>query len=46
MKPIRGTRPSEVEFVPTDKLDDLSINPSMRLRIDHWLEGRPQPYIG
>ena len=37
---------SEVEFVPIDRLDDLSINPSMRLRIDHWLERRPQPYIG
>ena len=37
---------SEVEFVPIDKLGALNINPSMRLRIDHWLENRPQPYIG
>lgn len=37
---------NEVGFVPLHRLDDLNIHPSMRLRIDHWLEHRPQPYIG
>lgn len=37
---------SEVGFVPLDRLDELNIHPSMRLRIDHWREHRPQPYIG
>lgn len=37
---------SEVKFVPIDRLDELMINPSMRLRIDHWLEHREKPYIG
>ncbi len=37
---------SEVEFVPVDRLGELTINPSMRLRIDHWLEQREKPYIG
>jgi 8-oxo-dGTP pyrophosphatase MutT (NUDIX family) len=37
---------SEVEFVPVERLDELTINPSMRLRIDHWLERREEPYIG
>ena len=37
---------SEVGFVPLVQLDDLDIHPSMRLRIDHWREQRPQPYIG
>jgi len=37
---------SEVEFVPVDRLDQLTINPSMRLRINHWLEHRDKPYIG
>jgi ADP-ribose pyrophosphatase YjhB (NUDIX family) len=36
----------EVMFVPPARLDDLTIHPSMRLRIDHYLEGREQPYIG
>ncbi|MCF2531316.1 NUDIX hydrolase [Yinghuangia soli] len=36
----------EVEFVAVDRLDTLSIHPSMRMRIDHYLEGRTEPYIG
>jgi len=43
----------EVNGAPTvtwmctpDQLDALSIHPSMRLRIDHYLEKRSQPYIG
>lgn len=37
---------SEVEFVNLSRLGDLNIHPSMRLRIDHWLERRSEPYIG
>ena len=37
---------SEVEFVPLERLDDLDIHQSMRLRIDHWRENRAEPYIG
>jgi hypothetical protein len=37
---------SEVSFVAFERLDDLNIHPSMRLRIDHYLEHRPSPYIG
>ena len=37
---------SEVGFVPLERLDELNIHPSMRLRIDHWREHRPEPYIG
>jgi hypothetical protein len=37
---------SEVRFVAAENLDTLRIHPSMRLRIDHYLEGRPEPYIG
>jgi ADP-ribose pyrophosphatase YjhB (NUDIX family) len=37
---------SEVQFVATDRLDTLSIHPSMRLRIDHYLQRRSAPYIG
>lgn len=37
---------SEVLFVPVSELDSLNIHPSMRLRIDHGLADRSQPYIG
>jgi ADP-ribose pyrophosphatase YjhB (NUDIX family) len=36
----------EVRFVDPADLDALSIHPSMRLRIDHYLEHRSSPYIG
>ncbi|WP_037568547.1 NUDIX hydrolase [Phaeacidiphilus oryzae] len=36
----------EVAFVHPDKLDQLNIHPSMRLRIEHGLTRRDHPYIG
>lgn len=36
----------EVQFIPPDALEDLPIHPSMRLRIDHGLTERTEPYIG
>jgi ADP-ribose pyrophosphatase YjhB (NUDIX family) len=36
----------EVAFVAPSDLDRLIIHPSMRLRIEHYLERRPVPYIG
>ncbi|MBW1598997.1 NUDIX hydrolase [Streptomyces sp. JJ38] len=36
----------EVAFVAPDKLDELTIHPSMRLRIDRGLSGTAEPYIG
>jgi ADP-ribose pyrophosphatase YjhB (NUDIX family) len=36
----------EVKFVSRRDLDCLNIHPSMRLRIQHYLEGRTEPYIG
>jgi ADP-ribose pyrophosphatase YjhB (NUDIX family) len=36
----------EVAFVAPDRLDELNIHPSMRMRINHGIEGRAQPYIG
>lgn len=37
---------SEVRFVPVSDLGSLDIHPSMRLRIEHGLADRAQPYIG
>jgi ADP-ribose pyrophosphatase YjhB (NUDIX family) len=37
---------SEVEFVDPRQLGRLRIHPSMRKRIDRYLQGRPKPYLG
>lgn len=37
---------SEARWVDQVALDQLPIHPSMRLRIDHGYERRPEPYIG
>jgi hypothetical protein len=37
---------SEVRFVSPGAISELSIHPSIRLRIQHYLEDRPEPYIG
>jgi 8-oxo-dGTP pyrophosphatase MutT (NUDIX family) len=36
----------EVGFVDPGALARLNVHPSMRLRIEHYLERRPAPYIG
>ncbi|WP_406304978.1 NUDIX domain-containing protein [Streptomyces sp. NBC_00885] len=36
----------EVAFVRPDRLDELNIHPSMRMRIDRGLSGEAEPYIG
>jgi 8-oxo-dGTP pyrophosphatase MutT (NUDIX family) len=41
-----GTETKQVTWVPVDQLDQLRIHPSMRLRIDHYLEDRSAPFIG
>ncbi|WP_181763697.1 NUDIX hydrolase [Streptomyces albidus (ex Kaewkla and Franco 2022)] len=36
----------EVRWVSPSDLDDLNVHPSMRLRIQHGLAGRAEPYVG
>ena len=45
-EPRTSSESKEVAFVAPSKLDELNIHPSMRMRIDHGLAGRPAPYIG
>lgn len=45
-QPTPSDESSEVRWVGRDELDDLTIHPSMRLRIDHGFQNRQQPYIG
>jgi ADP-ribose pyrophosphatase YjhB (NUDIX family) len=37
---------NEVRFVAPESLDTLRIHPSMRRRISHYMEHRPEPYVG
>ena len=41
----RGDESTEVGFFAPDELDDLNIQPSIRLRLQHYLENRTQPAI-
>ncbi|WP_435054798.1 NUDIX hydrolase [Micromonospora aurantiaca (nom. illeg.)] len=45
-QPTPSDESSQVRWVSHDELDDLTIHPSMRLRIDNGFENRQQPYIG
>lgn len=45
-QPTTSDESSEVRWVTHGELDELTIHPSMRLRIDHGFENRQQPYIG
>jgi ADP-ribose pyrophosphatase YjhB (NUDIX family) len=45
-RPTTSNESSEVRWIRRGELDALSIHPSMRLRIDHGYERRPEPYIG
>jgi ADP-ribose pyrophosphatase YjhB (NUDIX family) len=42
----RSSESKEVAWVPTERISDLDMHPSMRLRIQHYLEHRPKPFIG
>ena len=44
--PAVSEESTEVRWVNPAELDSLAIHPSMRLRIDHGFEYRPEPYIG
>lgn len=37
---------TEVRFVPVGELDVLPAHPTQRLRLRHFLERRPAPYLG
>ncbi len=50
-RPIDGqltpsSESKQVHWVEPDRLGMLNIHPSVRLRIEHGLQRRPQPYLG
>lgn len=42
----RDSESQELRWVAPEDLEKLSIHPSMRKRIDHFLEGGTKPYLG
>jgi ADP-ribose pyrophosphatase YjhB (NUDIX family) len=44
--PTPSSESSEVRWVPAGELDRFTMQPSMRQRVAHFLEGRDRPYIG
>ncbi len=37
---------SEVRFVAADEISEYRMHPSIRLRLQHYLDSRAEPYIG
>ena len=44
--PTRSCESVDVRWIDHNEVNPLSINPSMRLRIEHGFQHRPEPYIG
>jgi ADP-ribose pyrophosphatase YjhB (NUDIX family) len=44
--PTPSDESSEVRWVPREALGGYTMDRSMRLRLDHFLEGRTGPYLG
>lgn len=44
--PRASSESREVRFVAPDDLNNLDMHPTQRLRIDHYLQDRPTPYLG
>ncbi|GAA0264746.1 NUDIX domain-containing protein [Cryptosporangium japonicum] len=45
-EPTTSSESREVHWVKPDDVDALTMDRSMRLRISHYLEQRPTPYLG
>jgi 8-oxo-dGTP pyrophosphatase MutT (NUDIX family) len=44
--PTPSSESREVVWVPRERLADLRMDRSMRLRIEHYLSGRTEPHLG
>ena len=45
-EPTPSDESSQVRWVTREELADYPMDRSMRLRVDHFLAGRPSPYLG
>ena len=44
--PTTSSETRDVEWVPRSKVDALTMDRSMRLRVEHYLSGRTMPHLG
>jgi 8-oxo-dGTP pyrophosphatase MutT (NUDIX family) len=45
-QPAPSSETSEVRWVSLDQIGDYQMDPSMRLRVQHYAERRDRPYLG
>jgi ADP-ribose pyrophosphatase YjhB (NUDIX family) len=45
-QPTPSSETSEVRWVPPDQVREYQMDPSMRLRVQHYAERRDRPYLG
>ena len=45
-QPTPSSETSEVRWVPLDQVGGYQMDPSMRLRVQHYAERRDRPYLG
>jgi hypothetical protein len=45
-QPTPSSETSEVRWLPLDRIGEYQMDPSMRLRVQHYAERRDQPYLG
>jgi ADP-ribose pyrophosphatase YjhB (NUDIX family) len=45
-QPTPSSETSEVRWVPLGQVGDYQMDPSMRLRVQHYTERRDRPYLG
>ena len=45
-EPTPSDETSDVGYFTPNEIDGMDVHPSIRLRIQHFLDDRPEPYIG
>jgi len=44
--PTPSSESRQVRWIPRDRILDLTMDRSMRMRVQHYLDARPEPYLG
>jgi hypothetical protein len=44
--PTPSSESRQVRWIPHDRILDLRMDRSMRMRVQHYLDARPEPYLG
>jgi hypothetical protein len=44
--PTPSSESRQVRWIPREQILDLTMDRSMRMRVQHYLDARPEPYLG